>query len=411
MKRSCLSLLVVGLLMAPAFGQMVIVDEDFDSYPSWDEDSSQTAFHAAWRPDNGDGVPSLFSDPTEAGFLVPNNGGFLNVPNDNPPGIEGKGVALNTATHESTAAFSLMPSDTQWIKFGGDIFNDGPGVNDVAAPMRQTIGLRNDTFDRDPATPACECGVNFIEMGFYNTSAAVDTRTGAAISDRNFHYRLSLLSPGANPLPSPDNQNWLSHVFDPALDVTGPPAGDGDYDNDDEVSAADYVLWRKSAGTDTALANDPTGGTIGQAQYDTWQQNFGEGGPNGVVDLVDIGEGWHTFTALIKPASITLEVDLYRDGINNATGQTGVDVSTTWAVQMNTAAAAAGAFTSLRFGGPSGVAPGEQAVFDNIFLMTITPPAQSAGGLSLSGVPEPASLALAALMLACVSGDCRRRRG
>jgi hypothetical protein len=409
MKSYLLSLLVLGSLMAPASGQTMIVDEDFDSYPSWDEDPGQTAFHAAWRPDNGDGIPSLFSDPTEAGFLVPNNGGFLNAPNDNPPGIQGKGVALNTAIHESTAAFSLMPSETQWIKFGGDIFNDGPAVNDVPAPMRQTIGLRNDTFDRDTATPACECGVNFIEMGFYNTSASVDTRTGEAISDRNFHYRLTLLSPGGNPLPSPDNQNWLSYVFDPALDVIGPPAGEGDYDDDDDVSAADYVLWRKNVGTETMLPNDPTGGTIGPTQYDTWRLNFGEGGPNGIVDLADIGEGWHTFTALIKPDSITLEVDLYRDGKNNATNEPGVDVSTTWAVQMNTVAAAAGAFTSLRFGGPSGVAPGEQAVFDNIFLMTITPPAQSAGGLSLGAVPEPASLALAAFAVACASGGYRRR--
>ncbi len=50
----------------------------------------------------------------------------------------------------------------------------------------------------------------------------------------------------------------------------------GDYNNNGTVDAGDYVAWRKSQGTNTVLPNDPTGGTIGAAQYNTWRTNFGK---------------------------------------------------------------------------------------------------------------------------------------
>src|SRR5205085_2633394 len=54
-----------------------------------------------------------------------------------------------------------------------------------------------------------------------------------------------------------------------AIEITAStPAGiNGDYNNDGKVDAADYVVWRKYAGTTHTLPNDPTGGTIGIAQY------------------------------------------------------------------------------------------------------------------------------------------------
>lgn len=56
-----------------------------------------------------------------------------------------------------------------------------------------------------------------------------------------------------------------------------PPAGvDGDYNNDGKVDTGDYAVWRKNSGTNVSLPHDPTGGTIGIAQYNTWQANFGK---------------------------------------------------------------------------------------------------------------------------------------
>jgi hypothetical protein len=50
----------------------------------------------------------------------------------------------------------------------------------------------------------------------------------------------------------------------------------GDYNSNGSVDATDYVLWRKYQGTTHVLPNDPTGGTIGAAQYTTWRANFGK---------------------------------------------------------------------------------------------------------------------------------------
>lgn len=50
----------------------------------------------------------------------------------------------------------------------------------------------------------------------------------------------------------------------------------GDYNNNGAVDAADYVVWRENVGTTNSLPNDPTGGTIGNTQYNTWRANFGQ---------------------------------------------------------------------------------------------------------------------------------------
>jgi hypothetical protein len=59
------------------------------------------------------------------------------------------------------------------------------------------------------------------------------------------------------------------------------PSNDGDYNDDGIVDAADYVTFRKYAGTTQTLPNDPHGGTIGTNQYNTWRENFGSTGGGG----------------------------------------------------------------------------------------------------------------------------------
>jgi hypothetical protein len=60
----------------------------------------------------------------------------------------------------------------------------------------------------------------------------------------------------------------------------------GDYNNNHVVDAADYALWRDNVGTTNVLLNDAIGGTIGQAQYDQWQANFGKSIASGGAGIV-----------------------------------------------------------------------------------------------------------------------------
>ena len=68
MKRIFLALTFVVAVAGMTYADTVIVNENFDGYPSWDTDPSQTAFHAAWRPDNGDGIADFLGGAEDGRF-------------------------------------------------------------------------------------------------------------------------------------------------------------------------------------------------------------------------------------------------------------------------------------------------------------------------------------------------------
>jgi hypothetical protein len=66
----------------------------------------------------------------------------------------------------------------------------------------------------------------------------------------------------------------------------------GDYNDDDKVDGADYVLWRKNLGANILLPNDTTPGSVIAADYDVWRGNVG----------ATVGDG----AAIPEPASLLL---------------------------------------------------------------------------------------------------------
>ena len=61
------------------------------------------------------------------------------------------------------------------------------------------------------------------------------------------------------------------------MTVSAPPGLAGDFNEDNKVDAADYVVWRKNDGTNNGLPNDNGLGTpIGVAHFNLWRANFGE---------------------------------------------------------------------------------------------------------------------------------------
>jgi hypothetical protein len=68
----------------------------------------------------------------------------------------------------------------------------------------------------------------------------------------------------------------VTRVAASLLDV-GTAGVSGDYTNDFSADAADYVLYRKNAGSTTALPNDNGLGTpIASTHYDLWRARFGD---------------------------------------------------------------------------------------------------------------------------------------
>jgi hypothetical protein len=50
----------------------------------------------------------------------------------------------------------------------------------------------------------------------------------------------------------------------------------GDYDGDDDVDAADYVLWRRLLNTNVLAADGNQDGQINSDDYAVWRADFGQ---------------------------------------------------------------------------------------------------------------------------------------
>jgi hypothetical protein len=74
---------------------------------------------------------------------------------------------------------------------------------------------------------------------------------------------------------------WVNNAGT-SFTLVAPPTGlPGDYNDDDVVDAADYVIWRKHLGTNFDLNGngDESGGSAGvvdQADLDYWKEHFGD---------------------------------------------------------------------------------------------------------------------------------------
>ncbi|MCA9188306.1 MAG: hypothetical protein KDA99_21910, partial [Planctomycetales bacterium] len=294
--------LVATCLGQVAYGAEVIVDETFDEY------ATTLDFYQVWTPDLGPGADPTVSDD---GVLVP-------LDFDAPPDIQGQAVDhLGGSVNEYNGkAISLVPTETEAVRFSGDIYDDAMGNK------RMSIGLRNDTADREPETFGIQRGLNFIELGFWNAVAPDPTDPSdppADLPSTGYAYRVVLFdssSLGGDLVRTP---NW--QYFD--LSETGLDRPD---DNDE------------------------------------------------IVDVADVGPGWHRYSATVTETDVTLELDLFRDGT--------VDSSVTWQIAManDPATSEVAPFTSLRIGGPSGVTSNAGVVFDNIKLELV-----DIGGIGLLG--------------------------
>ena len=90
--------------------------------------------------------------------------------------------------------------------------------------------------------------------------------------------------------------------FDWAQIIVGVPAGD--FNNDGAINAADYTVWRDTAGSNVTAWSGADGngdGLVNGVDYDVWQQNFGKTIPNlggaGGAATVPEPTGWALIVA------------------------------------------------------------------------------------------------------------------
>jgi len=113
------------------------------------------------------------------------------------------------------------------------------------------------------------------QSGFAELQAGIDETVGSLILGAT-----PFTTPGTYGAPGSGADFTFAEYFSGTgvIRIEASPGGDGDYNDDGVVDAADYVVWRKDP---AANGGDPVG-------YDTWRENFaepsaGSGGNSGGV--------------------------------------------------------------------------------------------------------------------------------
>jgi len=381
MRRFSLICLFAMVLGSAAHGQTVIVNETFDY-------ASDAALHAVWAGNPGSGAtvqqvednfvlvtePAGINADFNADNIVdaadyvtwrknintqpeydawfeqfggpPSGGGTGNTyVNRVTPNVAGN-LKYVPALDPNFVDGSIFPSQgLEPIILRGDIFTPSSAI------QRNTIGLR--------ATTATE---NLFEMGMYNSNDAPGSGTQAgttgaaspgtdaqnpAFAALGVRATLFFNQVGANPT----DPNWSFFAFDPVWDTSG----------NGLVSAFEAF---------TALGITATGG------WHTLEATFQALAPGGTVQSGDV--------------TITVTVDLLRDGLNNAQNVPGVDGTIT----ITNLRVGQNGFGNLRIGGPSQVTSNSALGFDNIYLSGPLVPPPGGGG----AVPEPSAIGLAMIV-------------
>jgi hypothetical protein len=80
---------------------------------------------------------------------------------------------------------------------------------------------------------------------------------------------------------------------------TTPTGVPGDFNEDDVVDAADYVMWRKLLGTSPLPNDDGIGGNASQAHYNLWREHFGETASGSGGAVPEPASAMLTLTAIV----------------------------------------------------------------------------------------------------------------
>jgi hypothetical protein len=391
MNRYCLVWMLASMLSATAYGQTVIVDEDFESY------ADDAAMHAVWPGNPGTGTIPATEDTFDlttapAGISADFNGdNFVD--------------AADYVTWRKNAG-TMAEYDAWTEQFGGPPGGGGPENTYVFHEANTIGGNLQYAPDLDP---------NFIDGSIFPSQGLepivlrADIFTPTSVIQRN---TIGLRSNA----PANIFEMGVYNDGNSAPDANPPGTTGAATNGNEEPPAVPQNKAFASFGIRAVLfANQSDANPNWQffAMDPLWDTNA-----NGLVTAFEafaalgIAEsgGWHTLEATFEPLeggnsgdiTLTVTLDLLRDGLNNAQGTEGVDGTIT-VTNLNVQQQG---FDSLRIGGPSQLSSTQPAGFDNI-LLTGPLVAVGSGGVA---VPEPSAIGLALFAVAGLFVAGRKHR-
>jgi hypothetical protein len=241
-------------------------------------------------------------DWVSGGFDMSHNGGFDAF------------VAKISASgaHDWSTYLGGSSYDVAW----GVAMVDGSGAV-VVTGETESSGWVSDGFDT-----SYNGGVRDAFVARLSSSGGHLWSTYLGGSDWDGGYGVAMDGSGAEVVSGyTDSSGWVSGGFDTSYDGledafvarivdVQPPALPGDYNQDGNIDAADYVVWRKTLGTTGVPpysgADGSGNGTVGPEDHGVWVANFGEMLPGAGSGAV-VGQ---TATALAEPVAVESVVDV-----------------------------------------------------------------------------------------------------
>jgi hypothetical protein len=239
---------------------------NFESFPS-----SSTTAHSVPLPIASAVTSNLSGDP--------NVTAAYNSPDGKTPLAL---VALNLDSPNNNPALSMTMSTSASLSFDVSTLQSGKLLVGLLDPTSSGPGFTSLHFSisREGEVVEAQDFVSFAAATTYFNDHVLDlgplktSLTGAL--DLTFFLEMSTL----------DNNTQYGINF-LAADVGLAPVAEGDFNNDGEVDAADYVAWRKSDG--------------GNSQgYTDWRENFGESTAVGSAGAL------HSQTSAPEPATLAM---------------------------------------------------------------------------------------------------------
>jgi hypothetical protein len=107
--------------------------------------------------------------------------------------------------------------------------------------------------------------------------------------------------------------NQMMHRLDLATIPNLFPRLDGDFNRDGIVGAADYIVWRKTLGSEIDLAADGSrNGIVDMADFNLWKANFGATAPSGAGTAAPIPEPLALSLSAIAIVAVSLPTHRHR---------------------------------------------------------------------------------------------------
>jgi hypothetical protein len=230
------------------------------------------------RLDDIDGSSVQFHAPRGIVNAIDAAGFYINA---NSP----QGSSQNVTISQAGLTSDFDPGDEQNIFYGvGTITNGQPG--DVGPAFTSLTSVQGEVPWAPVPPPdgrATIYGVDAADWEVAALFASGDFAEGATPSLLATTTGLAFNTVGTSMMFAPSVTAMINRFVYDNLEDGGPGSGlAGDYNDNDVVDAADYVVWRKNNGGITPLPNDGgLGIPINSAHYALWRTHFGETAPGG----------------------------------------------------------------------------------------------------------------------------------